>query len=189
MQSYFNTIVILLFTLTTTVAQRGVITGRITDGANNAMVGANISLKNTVRGVQTNDKGEFVIKSLKGGNYNLSVSSMGMKSVEKVVTLPENSTINVDFSMEEESYMLNDVKVIASRGVRGNEHLSEVEGFSIFAAKKNEVIRLDNINANLAMNNSRQIFSRTPGITVWENDGSGIQLDSVQIVLGNSTLE
>jgi Fe(3+) dicitrate transport protein len=158
------------------VAQKGAITGRITDSANNPMMGVNLSLKNTVRGVQTNDKGEFVIKSLRGGNYEILVSSVGMKPIEKAVSLVENSTVNIDLSMEEQSYMLNDVKVIASRGVRGNEHLAEVEGFSIFAGKKNEVIRLDNINANLAMNNSRQIFSRTPGISVWENDGSGIQL-------------
>lgn len=176
MQSYFNTIIILLFTFMSSVAQKGAITGRITDSANNPMMGVNLSLKNTVRGVQTNDKGEFVIKSLRGGNYEILVSSVGMKPIEKAVSLVENSTVNIDLSMEEQSYMLNDVKVIASRGVRGNEHLAEVEGFSIFAGKKNEVIRLDNINANLAMNNSRQIFSRTPGISVWENDGSGIQL-------------
>jgi Fe(3+) dicitrate transport protein len=65
---------------------------------------------------------------------------------------------------------------LTSRGIRGNETLSETKDFSIYAAKKNEVIKLDNINANLAMNNTRQIFGRTPGISVWENDGSGIQL-------------
>jgi Fe(3+) dicitrate transport protein len=176
MKSWLNTIVVLLITFMSATAQKGGIVGKVTDGANNPVVGANILLKNTVRGVQTNSQGEFVIKSLKGGNYVLLVSSIGLKSIEKSFILLENETKQIDFSMEVDSYMLNDVKVIASRGVRGNEHLAEVEGFSINAGKKNEVIKLDNLNANLAMNNSRQVFSRTPGISVWENDGSGIQL-------------
>ncbi len=176
MKSLFSTIIITLITCVSAVAQKGNIVGKVTDSMNKPVVGVNISLKSTVRGVQTNDKGEFVIKSLKGGNYLLFISSIGLKSIEKAVVLGENETKTLDFTMEDDSYMLNDVKVIASRGVRGNEHLAEVEGFSINATKKNEVIKLDNINANLAMNNSRQIFSRTPGISVWENDGSGIQL-------------
>ena len=56
------------------------------------------------------------------------------------------------------------------------ERLQEVEGISLFSGKKNEVIRLANIDANLAANNSRQIFSRVPGISIWENDGSGVQV-------------
>ena len=56
------------------------------------------------------------------------------------------------------------------------ERLKEVEGLTIFSGKKNEVIRLSSIDANLTTNNSRQIFSRVPGVTIWENDGSGTQV-------------
>ncbi len=56
------------------------------------------------------------------------------------------------------------------------ERLQEVEGLTIFSGKKNEVIRLSSIDANLTTNNSRQIFSRVPGVTIWENDGSGTQV-------------
>lgn len=56
------------------------------------------------------------------------------------------------------------------------ERLQDVEGFTIFSGKKNEVIRLSSIDANLTTNNSRQIFSRVPGVTIWENDGSGTQV-------------
>ena len=59
------------------------------------------------------------------------------------------------------------------------ERLKEVEGLTIFSGKKNEVIRLSSIDANLTTNNSRQIFSRVPGVTIWENDGSGTDRKSV----------
>lgn len=53
--------------------------------------------------------------------------------------------------------------------------LRETEGTNIYSGKKNEVIQVDKTNANLALNNTRQIYAKVPGITIWENDGSGIQ--------------
>lgn len=69
---------------------------------------------------------------------------------------------------------LQEVKVLGTIPVP--ERLKEVQGVTIFSSKKNEVIRLSGINANLVSNNQRQIFSRVPGVSIWENDGSGIQI-------------
>ncbi|WP_064196278.1 MULTISPECIES: TonB-dependent receptor [Emticicia] len=176
MNSWNYTILSLLFVPMLSYGQKAAISGKVADNQKQIVIGASIVLKGTVRGVQTNSKGEYIIKGLKEGNYTLVVSSVGLQSEEVAVELKENELKIVDVSLMEETYTLKDVQVVASRGVRGNEHLAEVDGYSINATKKNEVIKLDNLNANLAMNNSRQIFSRTPGISVWENDGSGIQL-------------
>jgi len=156
--------------------QKAMIKGQISSGKNEPVVGANVVLKGTVRGVQTNSQGEYIIKGLSSGTYTIEVSFLGFRCKNKSVELADNQTSVVNFLMEEEDLTLGEVTVLTSRGIRGNETLSETKDFSIYAAKKNEVIKLDNINANLAMNNSRQIFGRTPGISVWENDGSGIQL-------------
>ena len=56
------------------------------------------------------------------------------------------------------------------------ERLPDVQGVSIYAGKKNEVIKLSGIDANLTTNNARQIFSKVPGVSIWENDGSGTQV-------------
>ncbi|GBF50293.1 TonB-dependent receptor [Leptospira ryugenii] len=53
--------------------------------------------------------------------------------------------------------------------------MNDIEGTNIYAGKKSEVIRLEKTNANLALNNTRQIYAKVPGITIWENEGSGIQ--------------
>lgn len=58
----------------------------------------------------------------------------------------------------------------------GITRLRQVEGTSIYAGKKSEVIVLNDVNANLATNNSRQVFSKVAGLNVWESDGAGIQL-------------
>ena len=176
MKSLINTILFSLTISFVAFGQKATISGKLTDKTKQAIVGASVVLKGTVRGVQTNTNGEYIIKGLKAGNYTVLVSSLGLKSQELLVILQESEAKSIDFELEDDTYMLNGIQVVGSKGVRGNEHLAEVEGYSIYATKKNEVIKLDNINANLAMNNSRQIFGRTPGISVWENDGSGIQL-------------
>jgi Fe(3+) dicitrate transport protein len=56
------------------------------------------------------------------------------------------------------------------------ERLKDVDGIYIYAGKKNEVINIGNIDANLVTNNSRQVFARVAGVSIWENDGSGTQI-------------
>ena len=41
---------------------------------------------------------------------------------------------------------------------------------------KTELIRLDDLGANTVQNQSRQLFGKAPGISVWESDGSGMQI-------------
>lgn len=56
------------------------------------------------------------------------------------------------------------------------ERLPEVDGVKINSGKKSEVIKVESLDADLSVNNARQIFGKVPGISIWENDGSGIQM-------------
>ncbi|MEY4792329.1 MAG: hypothetical protein RIT34_1136 [Bacteroidota bacterium] len=53
--------------------------------------------------------------------------------------------------------------------------LPNIQGTDIFSGKKNEVISIGASTADLSTNNSRQLFGKVPGLSIWENDGSGIQ--------------
>jgi Fe(3+) dicitrate transport protein len=57
------------------------------------------------------------------------------------------------------------------------ERMPETKENVLFSGKKNEVLKLSNINGNLTNNNAREIFARIPGVTVWENEGSGLQIN------------
>jgi Fe(3+) dicitrate transport protein len=57
------------------------------------------------------------------------------------------------------------------------ERLPEIKGNVLFSGKKNEVLKLSSFTANLTTNNAREVFSRVPGVSIWENDGSGIQIN------------
>ncbi|MCF8321886.1 MAG: TonB-dependent receptor [Flavobacterium sp.] len=57
------------------------------------------------------------------------------------------------------------------------ERMPETKDNVLFSGKKNEVLKLSNLNANLTNNNAREVFARIPGVTVWENEGSGLQIN------------
>ncbi len=56
-------------------------------------------------------------------------------------------------------------------------YMRNIEDVAIYAAKKTDIIRLDNLTINTARNSGRQIFQNIAGLNIWESDASGLQLD------------
>lgn len=71
---------------------------------------------------------------------------------------------------------LTEVQVVSPRTLTVSGRLRDIEGTSVYAGKKTELIQMNNINANLATNNTRQIYARIPGLNIWEYDRGGLQL-------------
>ncbi len=82
-------------------------------------------------------------------------------------------TINSN-AQDTSNVILQEVQILGNKPIM--ERLDSLEGVNLYAGKKNEVILISNINANTITNNARQIFARVPGVNIWENDGSGIQI-------------
>ena len=55
--------------------------------------------------------------------------------------------------------------------------LPRIQGTNIWSGKKNEVIGPQDLDANLAERIPRQIFSKVPGVFVYDMDGSGNQIN------------
>lgn len=176
MKLVFTIVIALAMGLNAAFAQKNVLKGKVLDQANQPVAGVALILEGTVRGVQSDQSGHYVMRDIPEGNYVLKVNRLGYKEVNLPFSIGERENLALDIDLEEALLSLDPFEFSVSRGIMGQERLPEVDKFRINAGKKNEVIRVGEINANLAMNNSRQIFSRTPGISIWENDGSGIQL-------------
>lgn len=71
---------------------------------------------------------------------------------------------------------LSGVEISTVRVILPVHRMPNVHGTILVAGKKNEVIELSKSNVDLASVNQRQIFARVPGLMIWENDGSGIQV-------------
>uniref|UniRef100_UPI004047AD6C TonB-dependent receptor domain-containing protein n=1 Tax=Algoriphagus sp. TaxID=1872435 RepID=UPI004047AD6C len=178
MKIFGSTLFFLSFLLATasTFAQKNSVSGTILDEKKQPLPGVSVYLQGTVRGVQSDRTGTYILKDIPAGTYQMVVSQVGFQSYTQEIDLAANAQQKVDVVLQEAALELGEFSISASRGLQGQGHLPEVADYRINAGKKNEVIRIGELNANLAMNNSRQIFAKTPGISIWENDGSGVQL-------------
>ena len=143
-------------------------------GSTRPVVGGEVYLKSLNRAVLTDSAGRFEVGGLAAGRQQVRVSALGYQPFQIEVTLPADG-----FSLEltpRDQTTLKEVVVAAPQTTFGQTRLREVEGTAIFAAKKSEVIVPDNLVANLATNNARQVYARVPGLNIWENDGGGLQL-------------
>ena len=79
----FKIFLLMLFTTATSYkySQSGIIKGTVVDAINNESIPfANIFIENTNSGVSSDLDGNYIIKNLKPGLYNLTCSFVGYKS-------------------------------------------------------------------------------------------------------------
>ena len=122
---------------------------------------------------------EFFTPVSTQSTYTLVAYLYGFKTISKEIEIKNNATLTINFNLEE---LQDSLKAIIIEGnleaINSNlmARLNTVDGMGIYESKKSEVIVLSNTTANLAANNSRQIYAKVAGLNVWESDGAGIQL-------------
>jgi Fe(3+) dicitrate transport protein len=74
---------------------------------------------------------------------------------------------------------LKEIIVNKIKTVRGTGHMPDVKDGIIYAGKKNEVIMVDSLDANKAVNNTRQILGRIPGLNIVESETGGFTANGI----------
>lgn len=174
---------VLICTFSPTFSQNspGTVQGKVTYGDGIPVPDANITVSKdlaVIAGSTTDEDGNFSITGLGFGNYEIKFKHISYGEVIKAFRLTNNKVKTIDVTLEDDVIDLADVIVSStSRNLNDMSRLPSVRGTEIYASKKNEVILLDKINANLVVNNPRQVYAKVAGTNIWENDGSGIQLN------------
>ena len=136
-----------------------------------------VSVYDTEKGLITksNSSGYYEFITIKK-NINLVFIIEGYQFVEKSLLIEKN--INLDITFSNQIQELSEVIVKANnQKIFQLSRLKDIEGTSIFAGKKSEVISMDLSMASLASNNSRQIYSQIAGLNIYQNDDAGLQLN------------
>ncbi|MBO0934721.1 TonB-dependent receptor [Fibrella aquatilis] len=154
----------------------GGIQGYVVDAVGQPAGGVQVRLQGTVRRLTTDERGFFQFKNVPEGAYTLEVSGVGVQVLTQPVNVRRAEISTLNLTVQEAMQQLATVNIVAAKGLHDRETLPDVGQSAIYAGKKTEVINLDALDANLVTNNSRQVFSKTPGVMVWENDGSGMQV-------------
>src|SRR5690348_13119193 len=83
---------------------RGVITGVIADSSGGVVPSARIRAVNTANymatGAQSNSQGNYVLDLLQPGEYRVTTSKEGFKTVERSITVRADDRIGLDITLE-----------------------------------------------------------------------------------------
>lgn len=74
-----------------------------------------ITIKGTTIGVATDATGHFFLKNLPTGNFTLVASAIGFKRQEIDFSISQNQTLEIDFELEDDAVMLDNLVVSATR--------------------------------------------------------------------------
>ncbi|TGE25926.1 TonB-dependent receptor [Hymenobacter aquaticus] len=158
------------------LAQQLVLQGRVLEETTaRPVAGCEVYLRGSRQIARTDSTGRFSIPRLAAGRQQLQFSSIGHEPLKTEVDLTAEAAV-LDFTLTPKQRTLREVVVAGPQARFGQTRLREVEGTAIFAAKKSEVIVPDNLVANLATNNARQVYARVAGLNIWETDQGGLQL-------------
>ena len=171
------TLLFIFFSLASARAQTFTISGKITHAHTGQPVPqAQVLLPEMGTFVNVDAQGRFQLKNLATGTYTVMSYSPGLGSETRQFTI-SNSNITLNFSLKPLERSLDEVNIQNRQAETfGITHLNAVEGAAIYEAKKSEVVVVGDLTANLATNNSRQIFAKVAGLNIWESDGAGLQL-------------
>ncbi|MDF2190576.1 TonB-dependent siderophore receptor [Paraflavitalea sp. CAU 1676] len=95
----------------------GTIKGHITTNDDRSAAWVTVLLKGTKRTVSSDEQGNFIIKNVKAGTYQLEASLIGYESSTKEVTVEENKTVTISIPLSVSNRELQEVIVRSSKGV------------------------------------------------------------------------
>jgi len=104
----------LLFFITLSAFTQYEITGIVVNAeTGNPLPAANISIDNSYIATSANSNGEFTFKNIKAGNYSLTISYIGFKTIERTIHVKQN--LHLNYLLYPEVYMSEEVIISAIR--------------------------------------------------------------------------
>lgn len=73
--------------------------------------------------------------------------------------------------------VLSEITIVGQKSKSDIHQLPEIVGTNIYAGKKSALVVLDNVQGNVVSNTMRQVLAKVPGIFIWENESSGLQIN------------
>ena len=153
------------------------LSGRVFEATDtSSIVGAEVFLLTKSISKFTSKNGRFEFLNVESGSYDILVFKEGYQTFQQTITLDDQpQSLNIPLSK-----IVVDLSAVVIQSeaekVYGLKRLRAVEGTAIYAGKKTEVVLLDNLTANLAANNARQIYGQVAGLNIFEAEDAGLQL-------------
>ena len=159
-------------------AQHATVTGTVTDNNQMPIIGANLSLKNTSKGAQTNEKGSFEISNLESGDYVLTLSYLGFKTKDIALSISNNQNLDLgNIILYEGNEILTEVVINGERRNMFSRKktayvsklpLKDIENTQVYSTITNEILKSQTVtNFDDALKNATGVEQ------LWTSTGRG----------------
>ncbi|WP_417882701.1 TonB-dependent siderophore receptor [Xanthomarina gelatinilytica] len=159
-------------------AQQATITGTVTDSNQMPIIGVNVSLKNTSKGAQTNEKGSFEISNLESGDYVLTLSYLGFKTKDIALSISNNQNLDLgNITLYEGNEILTEVVINGERRNMFSRKktayvsklpLKDIENTQVYSTITNEILKSQTVtNFDDALKNATGVEQ------LWTSTGRG----------------
>ena len=183
---------LLLFIIQLSFGQNASISGRITSEGKPVEF-CNVVLSGTTIGTLSDTIGKYHIKNVPAGNYKIIVSNIGFKKQEKKIQLKENEKLTINFTIQEDDNLLNEVVISGTmKEVSKLESAVPVEVYSKSFFKANPTPSLfeslQNINGVRPQINCNICNTGDIHINGLEGPYTMVLIDGMPLVSGLSTV-
>jgi len=89
----------------------GIIRGKVVTSDDRPAALVNVELKGTKKTTVTDDEGNFILRNVAAGNYDVEISLIGYKTITATVSVEDNKTISVSMQLQLSEKQLEDVIV------------------------------------------------------------------------------
>jgi iron complex outermembrane receptor protein len=161
-KTYLIKYVFLLFfviSATTLFAQTSVISGKVLDETNQPLPGATVTVKGTQKSTATDASGNFRLTGVANGAVTLQISFVGYTTLEKVVNVSGNVSVNI--SIKPQSNDLNEVVVVGY----GTERKKDLTGSIATVTAKD-------FNTGAVTTPEQLIQGKVAGVSITSNSGA-----------------
>jgi len=165
-------LVLLVAALASTIAtashaqtpQQATVTGRITDApTGQPLANAQVNIVGTILGAQTNADGQYTIRGVKAGTFELRALRVGYGEMRRSITVAAGQSATENFAMQPVPVSLNPVVTTAT----GQQARAEV-GNDIAQVAAAKVVASGTVN-----NAADLLTARAPGVSVFEGTQTG----------------
>ncbi len=127
--------------------------------------------------IQISDaNGKFIFQNLDTGLHFFTAYAEGFETCVDSFILERDHITKIGLSKLK--YKLSGVEILARREeLFAIKQLKDIDGTSVFAGKKTEVVIMDLVKGNLPQNNSRQVYAQVSGLNIYEGSDGGLQLN------------
>ncbi|KIA97728.1 TonB-dependent receptor [Flavobacterium sp. KMS] len=154
---------------------------------------ANVQLLKTNYKTQTDSLGNYKLESIPQGNYKIQISSLGLQTIIKNISVKENQPLIIDFELSNDENELNEVVISGTlKAVKRLESAVPVEVYSPVFFKKNPTANiyeaLQNVNGVRPQLNCGVCNTGDIHINGLEGPYTAVMIDGMPIVSSLSTV-